>query len=276
MLARIYIFAGPGDGTHNTTWVAMLTMPGDGTHTTMWTTMMTIPGDGTHNTVAGTHKEVANKAETGDGTHTAAANKATTHNRTHNEATNDVAVASPQESDTWMGREDTIRAQGLTSYAVLTLNISRGTAAPLGINTSSIIVLSPPVQIYSRAATITCYGGARSRVIGNVGSNDVIDVSNHDVVHNNIHCKGLTKDPSSPFAAVVSGCTCTGCIDLKSGVIYKIKCYNRVCPFKLTPKCLSIHQYTLSCQEFCGASMCPKCHGRGLLVDVHQKCTMYG
>jgi hypothetical protein len=80
---------------------------------------------------------------------------------------------------------------------------------------------------------------------------------------------------SSPFAAVVTGCTCTECIDLKSGVMYKMKCHNCVSHFKSTPKCLSINQDTLSCQESRGASLCPNCHRMGLLADVHQQCTIH-
>jgi hypothetical protein len=88
--------------------------------------------------------------------------------------------------------------------------------------------MSPPIQVYSqdaavehRAAAMTSYVEARSRVIGNTGSNSVID---------------LSQDMSSFFSDVITGCTYTRCIDLKSGVIYKMKCYNCVCLFKSTPK----------------------------------------
>jgi hypothetical protein len=60
-------------------------------------------------------------------------------------------------------------------------DISRGTLAHQGTNTSNDIVLSPSVQEYSRvehrAASMACYGEARARVIGHVESNVVIDLS---------------------------------------------------------------------------------------------------
>jgi hypothetical protein len=180
------------------------------------------------------------------------------------------------ESDTWTGNEDTIRAQDVLSSAGLALDISHGNVAPLGINTSNAIVLSPPFQVYShaadddhRAAAMASYGESRSRVVGNTGRNAVFDLSQDCDVFQ-IHCKGLIKDTPSLFVTFVNGCTCSGCIDLKYGVIYKMKFKNCVCNLKSNPKCLSIHPDTLSCQESCGASMCPKCHVRGLLVDVHQ------
>jgi hypothetical protein len=161
--------------------------------------------------------------------------------------------------DTWTEREDHIHVQGVTSSDVLSLDMRLGTLAPLGSNTSTKIVLSPPVRLYSRAAAhehhysaMASYVEKRSRVAK--GSNYVID---------------LYQDISTPFYGVVNGCTCDGCIDLKAGTIYKMKCSNCVCHFKSNQKCLSIHQYTLSCREPCGASICPKCYVGGVLVDVH-------
>jgi hypothetical protein len=86
----------------------------------------------------------------------------------------------------------------------------------------------------------------------------------------------LSQVTTTPFAAVINGCTCSGCNDLKAGVIYKIKCYNCVRHFKSTPKCLSIHQDAGSCHESCGASMCPKCHTDGVLLGEHQQCATCG
>jgi hypothetical protein len=146
-----------------------------------------------------------------------------------------------EEEYTWIEHEDRIRDQCATSSAALVLDIHCGTAGPLGANTSNDIVLSLHVQVYSRAAAVeqragdmVQYAEVRSRVVGNKGSNFVID---------------LSQDTSSHFAAVLTGCTCTECIDLKSGTIYKMKCYNCVSPLNSTSMCLSIHQDTLSCQD---------------------------
>jgi hypothetical protein len=137
-------------------------------------------------------------------------------------------------------------------------------------------VFSPPVQIYSRVAADDHPAAKMACFVGNVVSKAVIDLSeDHYVVQKKIHCNGLLKGTSSPFASIVTGCTCNGCIDLKYGVIYMIKCHNYMCPFKANPKFLSALQYTLSCQESCGTSLCPKCHVGGILVDVHQQHTCH-
>jgi hypothetical protein len=60
----------------------------------------------------------------------------------------------------------------LASSVALSLDI------PLGTKTSNAIILSPPVQVSSRAAAVeyhaaamASYGGAISRFVGNTGSN---------------------------------------------------------------------------------------------------------
>jgi hypothetical protein len=175
----IVIEVGPGDETQKAAWAAMMTMPGNGT----------LPDNGIRKICDGTHKAVVNKSATDD--------------RTHSEVAKVVDVASPQESDNWTGREDTIRAQGATSSAALALDSHYGTAAPLGTNASNVIAVSPPVQLYIRAAAMASHWEAISRVIGNIGSNAVIDLfQDCDVVQKKIKCKGLIEDTSSPFADV--------------------------------------------------------------------------
>jgi hypothetical protein len=170
------------------------------------------------------------------------------------------------EADMWSQREDHIHARGAMSSAALSLDMRRGTSVPIGSNTVTAIALSPPARLYChaaareyRAAAMTSYVEASSRAVKD--SHSVID---------------LSQDTTTPFAAVVNGCTCAGCTDLKAGVIYKMKCYNCVHRFKSTPKCLSIHQDTISCRESCGASLCPKCHTGGVLIGEHQQCATCG
>jgi hypothetical protein len=129
------------------------------------------------------------------------------------------------------------------------------------VRTQTDIALSPPARLYChaaahdhRAAAMTSYVEASSWVVKY--SHSAID---------------LSQDTTTQFAAVVNGGTCAGCTDLKTGVIYKMKCYKCVRRFKSTPKRLSIHQDTVSCHEYCGASMCPKCHTGGVLIGEHQQ-----
>jgi hypothetical protein len=220
---------------------------GDSPHKDAWLAMMTMPGD-----VDGTHKAVwaVMMSMPGHGT------------KNHYLATRN----DDCKTDTWTEREDHICAQGASSCDALSLNMCCGTLVPLGSDTLTAIVMSPHVRLCSRAAAhdhraaaMASYVEARSRVVK--GSDSAI---------------GLYQDTSTPFAAVFTGCNCDGCIGLKAGMIYKMKCYNCVCRFKSTPKCLSIHQDTLSCHESCGSSLCPKCHAGGVLVDEHQQCTTCG
>jgi hypothetical protein len=141
-----------------------------------------------------------------------------------------------------------------------------GTSVPIGSNTVTDIALSPPARLYCHAAArehcaaaMALYAEASFRVVKE--SHFVID---------------LSQDTITPFAAIVNGCTCVGCTDLKTGVIYKMKCYNCVRRFNSTPKCLSIHQDTVSCHESYGASLFPKCHTGGVLLGEHRQCARCG
>jgi hypothetical protein len=58
-----------------------------------------------------------------------------------------------------------------------------------------------------RAAAMASYVEASSRVVKDI----------HSIIH-------FSQDNTTPCAALVNGCTCYGCTDLKAGVIYKMKC----------------------------------------------------
>jgi hypothetical protein len=140
------------------------------------------------------------------------------------------------KGDTWSQYEGHIHARGATSSAALSLDMRRGMSVLIGSNTVTDIALSPPALLYCNAAArehradaMASYVEASSRVVKD--SHSVID---------------LSQDTTTPFAAIVNGCTCAGCTYSKAGVIYKMKCYNCVHRFKSTPKCLSIHQDTVS------------------------------
>jgi hypothetical protein len=170
------------------------------------------------------------------------------------------------EADNWFQREDHIHARGATSSAALSLDMLSGMSVPIGTNTVTAIALSPPARPYCqsvacehRAAAMTSYVEASSGVVKE--SHSVFD---------------LSQVATTPFSPVVNGCTCSGCNDLKAGVIYKMKCYNCVRNFQSTPKCLSFHQDTVSCYESCGALLCPKCHTGGALLGEHQQCDTCG
>jgi hypothetical protein len=164
------------------------------------------------------------------------------------------------EADTWSQREDHIHDRGAMSSDALSLDMFRWFSVPIGTNTVTAIMLSPPARPNCqsaarehRASAVTSYVEASSQVVKE--SHSVID---------------LSQVTTTPFDAVVNGCTCSGYNDLKAGVIYKMKCYNCVRHFNYTTKCLSIHQDTVSCHESCGASLCPKCHTGGVLHGEHQ------
>jgi hypothetical protein len=161
----------------------------DSPHKDAWVAMLTMSGD-----VDGTQKAVWAEIMSmlGHGT------------KNHSFAT----CNNDYKADTWTEPEDHIRAQGMTSSATISLNMHGGTLVPLGSNTLTAIVLSPHFQLYihvasheNRADAMVSYVEARSRVVK--GSDSVIDLS----------------QDTSPFAAVVNGRTCAGCIDLKDGVI---------------------------------------------------------
>jgi hypothetical protein len=90
-----------------------------------------------------------------------------------------------------------------------------------------------------------------------------------------IYSKDPIKKATSPFADIVSGCTGTGYIHLKSGVIYKMD-VTIVCVLssQLISACLFIK--TISCQKSCDASLFPNYHGQDLCVDVNGQCTGCG
>jgi hypothetical protein len=88
---------------------------------------------------------------------------------------------------------------------------------------------------------MSCYGEARSLVVRNVTLDAVNYLSEEETFHGRvtedcgviawnhvstpkkIYSKDPIKEAASPFAAAVNGCTCTGCIDLKAGAIYKME-----------------------------------------------------
>jgi hypothetical protein len=68
---------------------------------------------------------------------------------------------------------------------------------------------------------------------------------------------------------------CTGCEELKAGVVYKLDCYHCEGSFKSRPHCVPTY-FTdiLYCHELCGANLCPKCHFNNLVGE--NQCTGCG
>jgi hypothetical protein len=170
------------------------------------------------------------------------------------------------EADIWSQRKDHIHARGATSYDALSLYMRHGMSVPISTNTVTDIALSPLARPYCQYAAREHRAAAMTPYVGQ--SSGVVKYSHSGI--------DLSQVATTPFAPVINGCTCSGCNDLKVGVIYKTKCYNCVRNFQSTPKCLSFHQDTVFCHESCGASLCPKSHTGGVLIGEHQQCATCG
>jgi hypothetical protein len=205
-------------------------------HKNAWVVMMTKYGDGSDTDNAAWEEMMSMPG----------------HGENHSLLTrNDVCKADP-----WSQHEDHIHARGMRSYAALSLDMHRGKSIPIGSNTVTDISLSPPPRIYSCSAAGDHHAAAMALYVE----------ASCWVVKDSHSVNDLSQDTTTPYDAIVNGCTFVGCTDLKAGVIYKMKCYNCVRRFKSTPKWLSIHQYTVSCHESCVTILCPKCRAGGVLL----------